>query len=143
MGDFASSPRQGRDHQQCLPSGAKTILQQILVKPTSIPSLDLRSESDELAYEWFFTQKAKDRVSSLLQKAGLDEFAVEAEAFRMMIDDIEKVDRALALAEARRDKSFRMIADCKESFSARIRQSAERVLAADTAPSLEYMSPES
>ena len=90
-----------------------------------------------------FTQESKDRVSSLLEEAGLDEFAVEAEAFRMMIDDIEKVDRALALAEVRRDKSLRMIAECKESLSARIRQSAERVLAADSAPSLEYMSPES
>jgi hypothetical protein len=121
----------------------KTILQQILVKPTSLPSLDLRSASDELAYEWFFTQKTKDRVSSLLQKAGLDEFAVEAEAFRMVIDDIEKVDRALAVAEVRRDKSLRMIAECKESLSARIQQSAERVLAADNVPSLEYVSPES
>ena len=61
----------------------------------------------------------------------------------MTIDDIEKVDRALAFAEARRDKSLRMIAECKESLSARIQQSAERVLAADNAPSLEYISPES
>jgi hypothetical protein len=121
----------------------KQILQQIQFEPTSLPSPTLRAASDRLAYDWLFSQESKDRVSSLLQEAGLDEFAVEAEAFRMTIDDIEKVDRALAFAEARRDKSLRMIAECKESLSARIQQSAERVLAADNAPSLEYISPES
>jgi hypothetical protein len=121
----------------------REILYQIQFDPTSLAAPVLRAASDGLAYNWLFSQKSKDRVSSLLQKAGLDEFAVEAEAFRTMIDDIEKVDRALAIAEARRDKSLRMIVECKESFSARIRQSAERVLAADSAPSLEYMSPES
>jgi hypothetical protein len=120
----------------------KTILRQIQFKTSSVLPPAAISAPDDLAYDWLFTQESKDRVSSLLQEAGLDEFAVEAEAFRVMIDDIEKVDRALAVAEVRRDNALRMIAECKETLSARIQQSAERVLAADNAPSLQYVLPE-
>jgi hypothetical protein len=109
------APHQGRDHQQCLPSGAEDYS---VANPVH-PFLALRAGTDGLDYDWLFSRESKDRVSSLLQGAGLNEFAVEAEAFRMMIDDIEKVDRALAFAEARRDKSIRTIAECKQGLSAR------------------------
>jgi hypothetical protein len=118
----------------------KNILQQILFRTAPGLPLQVRGTAERLARDWFLTEKA-NRVLGLLQKAGFDESSVEAEAFRLRIDDIEKLDRLLTLAEARRDKTLRMIAECSEGLAMRLQQSAERVLTLDNVPSLEYQRP--
>ena len=96
----------------------------------------------QLAYDCLYDQEAKDRVSALLKEAGFDEWAVEAEAFRSRLDDVEKIDRLLASAEARREKGLRNIALYQERFARKVRQSSDRVLDADDVPSIANAGPE-
>ena len=115
------------------------ILRPILLPPgaaydTYILETDLTAR--KLAYDWFFSQESKDRVSALLEEAELDMGAAEAEALRLSLDHIERVDRLLTAAEASRDKALRSIAWCRESFTNKLQQSSERILAAEQVPSI-------
>jgi hypothetical protein len=108
-----------------------------LVRPILVGSgnaamvLETESAASKLADDWFYSQEARDRISSLLEEAGRDMQAVEAEALRIRLDDIERVDRLLTVAEARREKAFRFIAWYSEGFAKTLQQSSERMLAAD------------
>ena len=110
----------------------KSILLQIRFKPGSSETL----AADKLAHEWYYSQKAKQDIAALLKEAGRDESAVEAEAFRLRLSEIEKMDRLLASVEARRDKTLRGIGQYRESFARKLQQSTASVVAADAAPSM-------
>jgi hypothetical protein len=112
----------------------ENILRPFLRGPDGISMANLAAQG--LASEWFFTQTAKDRVSALLKQAELDERAVEAEALRLRLSEIEKIDRLIASAEARRDKALRTVALYKEGFSKKLLQSSDRLLDADGVPSI-------
>jgi hypothetical protein len=90
----------------------------------------------KLAYDWSFSQESKDCVSALLEEAELDMRAVEADALRLSLDDIERVDRLLTAAEARRDKVLRSIAWYRECFAKKLQKSSERILATEEVPSI-------
>src|ERR1700738_3825350 len=81
-------------------------------------------------------KKAKTQVATLLRKFGLDEAAVEAEAFRLRAEDLERFDRMLALAEVRRDKALRSIADFRQSMAEQIKHTTDRILENDEVPRL-------
>ena len=82
-----------------------SILRQILFPPGTA-SADTVLAPDRLAYEWLTSQETKERVSGLLQEAGLDDSSVEAEAFRLSLPDTENIDRLLASAEPAARKPF-------------------------------------
>jgi hypothetical protein len=84
--------------------------------------------ADDLARDWFENKKAKSEVAALLRKFGLDEAAIEAEAFRSRADDLERLERMLALAEVRRDRALRSVADFRESLAEQIEQRTDRIL---------------
>jgi hypothetical protein len=93
-------------------------------------------EARRLADDWFYGREGKDEALALLKKAGLDMAAVEAEAFRLGLEDIERVDRLLTAASVSRDKTLRAMAWYRESFVKKLQQSSERILAAEQAPSI-------
>jgi hypothetical protein len=84
-----------------------------------------------LAFQWFWMQAAKDKVSALLKEVDLDERVIEAEALRSRLSEIEKLDRLIASAEARRDDAFRTVACYKQEFSEKLQQNSNRILDAD------------
>jgi hypothetical protein len=92
--------------------------------------------SEDLAHGWFNDEKVKAKVTTMLQKFGLDEGAIEAEAVRMRAEDLERLDRMLTFAEARRDKTLRGIADYRQVFSGRLQLAANRFLDAEEVPKL-------
>lgn len=106
-----------------------------------IPSQSKQFE--DLAHGWFDNEKSKAQVASLLLKFGLDESAIEAEAFRRCVEDIERLDRMLTFAEARRDRALRGIADYRQSFSRRVQQATNRILDAEEVPQLAPLGKES
>jgi hypothetical protein len=115
------------------------ILRQILLPPGPLArALDTWLASENLAYDWLFTHndEIKRQVLSLLQEAGLDESAIEAEAYRLVADDLAKADKMLKAAQDRRDKNLRMIARLRKSLAQRLRWNSDRVLAADEVPSI-------
>jgi hypothetical protein len=109
-----------------LPAGADYL--------THIGEANLRAR--KLANDWFYGREGKDEALAVLKKADLDMAAVEAEAFRLRLEDIERVDRLLTAAGVSRDKALRAMAWYRESFVKKLQQSSERILAAEQAPSV-------
>jgi hypothetical protein len=89
-----------------------------------------------LISDWFKDPMAKGVVSEILAEYHLDESAIEAEAFRQCAKDLEWFDRSLALAEVRRDKALRCIADYRQNLANQLQQAASRILADDDVPRL-------
>jgi hypothetical protein len=89
-----------------------------------------------LAYHWLSDPEVQERVSGLLQEAGLDESAIEARAYKLVADNLEQVERMLSAADAGREKALRSIAKYRKGFSDRLRQASARVLATDEVPSI-------
>jgi hypothetical protein len=116
----------------------QNILRQILFKPEFIQKLDYELEADTLAYDWFHSQKAKTQVAKLLRQFQLDECAIEAEAFRLMSSDIDRLDRMMTVAEVRRDKALHCIAEYRDSLARRLRQSSERILEVEDVRQIEH-----
>jgi len=71
-----------------------------------------------------------------LRKAGLDESAIEAQAFCLVADDLEKARLMVNSAEDGRDKALRSIDKHRKNFAKRLRRASDRVLAADQVPSM-------
>lgn len=72
----------------------------------------------------------------LLHKFQLDETAIEAEAFRLRAEDLECLNRNLALEMARRDKVIFMLAEYRHTLAKLLLQASDRILGKTTRPSL-------
>ncbi|MBR0801134.1 hypothetical protein JQ615_37850 [Bradyrhizobium jicamae] len=92
--------------------------------------------ADQLAYDWFFSEEGKERVSGMLEEAGLDWSAIEAEAYTLALDDIERIDRNLTLLEARREKYLCFIAELRGELGVGLRKSSDRTLNKERGPAL-------
>jgi hypothetical protein len=69
-----------------------------------------------------------------LKEAGLDESAIEAKAYTLVADDLEKANRMLESAREGRDRALRSIAKYRKSLAAQLRRNSDRVLGADQVP---------
>jgi len=92
------------------------------------PEYFVSPEAKTLAKDWFTNQAAKKRVTELLRKFGLDESAVEAQAFRRSAPDLAMLDRMIASSESRRSKALRNIAECALIFAQRLGASSDRII---------------
>ena len=66
-------------------------------------------------------------LSKILKKAELTMDEVMAETFAQEIDFLERLDRMLASAEARRNNALREIDRHREALGARVRQAIDEV----------------
>jgi hypothetical protein len=85
-------------------------------------------EASRLAHEWFTDPNAKKEVAEVLRSFDLDETAIEGEAIRKSTDDLERIDRMMTSAEARRDKALVCIAQYRGDFGALLRDSSSRLV---------------
>ena len=88
----------------------------------------MSTEAENLAKQWFTDKAGKKQVSELLGQFQLDESAIEAEAIRRSAADLEKIDRMLASLESRRNRVLRHIAEYREVFARRLRESSDRII---------------
>ena len=70
-------------------------------------------------------QDAVAQVDALLASAGLTIDAVMAQTLRVRIDEIERIDRMIAAAEARRNTALHEIARHRAHFAATLRRAAQ------------------
>lgn len=112
------------------------ILEQLLCRPDFDHSYDHEHAAEDIARSWFDNKKAQAKVAKLLRKFQMDEAAIEAEAFRLCADDLERLDRMLTAIEYRRDKALRCIADYRQILSKQLQQAANRILDNDEVPRL-------
>ena len=72
------------------------------------PLLKDSSQAQRLAFAWHAHNiKARKRVERLLKKAGHSMDAALAQTLSQKLDDVERIDRLLASAEARRHQALR------------------------------------
>jgi hypothetical protein len=84
---------------------------------------------EDLAWEWLANDSdAQAKVSELLVQHQFDETAVEAEAFRMRAEDLEKLDYMLSRAEHRREKLIAGIAAFRQGLGKLVRQVSDQLL---------------
>jgi hypothetical protein len=107
------------------------VLSRILFPP-SPHGLELSyPQASTLAYDSMFYPEYRDRALALLQEAGLDETAIEAEAYRLAADDLERVGRMLKAAEDGRERALRSIRKYRKNFADQIRRASDRAPVAD------------
>jgi hypothetical protein len=82
----------------------------------------------DIAHRWFINKKVKKYGARLLRQCGLDESAIEVEAFRKSADKIELIDKLLASAESRRNKIVREIAAYRNGLAQQLEKSANRII---------------
>jgi hypothetical protein len=96
--------------------------------PYDLSELGAEPKDDKLAREWFTDPSAKKEVAEVLGSFQLDEAAIEGEAIRKSADDLERIDRLMSSAEARRDKALVCIAQYRGDFGALLRDSSNRLV---------------
>ena len=112
------------------------VLMQLLCDDDYDQPYDKALDAKDLACSWFDSKKAQARVAKLLRKFQMDEAAIEAEAFRLCSEDLERLDRMLTALEFRRDRALRFIAEYRQILSRQLQRAANRILENDEVPRL-------
>jgi hypothetical protein len=119
------------------PAALSTILLQLLAKINFLHDDSIKAK--KLTQAWFENSADKVEVQKLLAQFGLDESAIDAEAYRAVFAELQELNKMLALAETRFSKTLRSIADYRKSFAVRAESSAARILANNDGPGPEPM----
>jgi hypothetical protein len=78
-------------------------------------------------------------VRELLEKFGLDESVIEAEAMRWVAQDLEKLDRMEASLETRFQKTDRAMAEYRRAFADQARIASNGIIEAEAAPVIDLL----
>jgi hypothetical protein len=84
--------------------------------------------AQELAAGWYKREeKAVEEVEKILRKADLSMDVVSAVALRRSLDDVERIERMIISAEARRNAALREVARHRAAFAEDLRRSSRNV----------------
>jgi hypothetical protein len=106
------------------------LLARLLRKPTDIfpMSRERQLDIDTMMRQWMFEEPEKKNVLSFLESFRLDESAIEAQAIRHCLSELEVLDRILTSLESRRNKALGFVTAYRESLARRLRESSDRPL---------------
>jgi hypothetical protein len=85
-------------------------------------------KADLLADRFFTDPAAKKEVLQILNRYQLQESAIEAEALRDCLKDLECLDKMEALLEMRRNRTLRTLRESRDTLAQRAKESSERIL---------------
>ena len=119
MGNPAVAPGQDPDCQ----NGTKSALRSLLILAIGVGDF---AYNDYLIERWFTNKAVKKTVLAALGKFGLDESAIDAEAYRESTEQLEPLDMRLAELEARRDKILRRIEDHRAGLATRVQTNSDQ-----------------
>jgi len=118
-------------------AGLENLLKQ-LIRNQHITLKDENYEkAEQLALDYFKCKVKKKEVLELLGEFGLDARAIDAEAFKLCLADLGKLDTMLISSEKRWNKTLRLIAEYRKDLALILRRSADRILDAADSPDLE------
>jgi hypothetical protein len=80
--------------------------------------------AEELARRWFTDDQAKADVAALLARLGMDEVALEAEAYRLRAKETEGLDLMITAKAKSREDALRIIGKLRKNLGDRLRQSS-------------------
>jgi hypothetical protein len=111
------------------PQALKRVLEQLMFVSNILERVANEIEAARLAQGWIENDEAdRKQVAEMLRQFHLDESAFEAEAMRLIADQLEYLDRALVTARSRLDKALRLIMDYRESLAIRLRHQTDHIL---------------
>jgi len=83
---------------------------------------------EPLADDWFRgIQRAKQEVDRVLKEAGISFDVVIAEGLATRLDQVERIDRMIASAEARRNAVLREISRHRDAVAARLTRASQTI----------------
>jgi hypothetical protein len=115
----------------------QTVLSQVLRTVEDWELFELEDGAARIARKWFSDPDSKQKVAELLRQFELDETAIEAEAIRSSAEDIDRIDRLLTSAEARRDRALVCVARYRGDLGALLRETSTRMIEANKVLQLE------
>jgi hypothetical protein len=95
--------------------------------------------AEALAGDWFTDKEAKKQVAEILRRFHLNESAIEAEAIKSLVPELDILDRMSMSLEGRRNRAIRGIAEYRESFAKKVREGSDRIIEGDPAIRLENL----
>ena len=116
----------------------ENLLKQLLLQENFETPLKREYAAKHLARHYFDDRQVRAEVAALLRGVQLTEAAIEAEAFRLRAEDLERIDRMLALAMARRDKTLCSIAEFRHALAKLLHQASDRIIEHDSDRTIEY-----
>jgi hypothetical protein len=95
--------------------------------------LGSQAEEKGLAADWYSRPEERAEVIRRLKERNLDELAIEAEAIRLRLEELQVLERLIAGLEARRDKALFKISDFREFFASKLCRASQNVLTSQMA----------
>ena len=117
----------------------QSILTQILYRDYHL--FDLGTPLDpimETAKNYFCDPQAKATILATLRRFGLDHNAIEAEASRLVLSEIEKYDKMVSRAERQRHKILKQVAQYRKDLAFQFREVTDRIIARAGQPVVDH-----
>jgi hypothetical protein len=87
-----------------------------------------RSQAETLAEGWAARKSdVVEEVNKILTSAGLTTDSILAQTFSLKMDDIERIEHMMALAEARRNATLREIDRHRQTLGQKLRRAAQQL----------------
>ena len=87
-----------------------------------------RSQAETLAEGWAArTSDVVEEVNKILTSAGLTTDSILAQTFSLKVNDIERLEHMMALAEARRNATLREIDRHRQTLGQKLRRAAQQL----------------
>jgi hypothetical protein len=115
----------------------ENLLKQLIRDQHFMLKTENAEKAEQLALDYFTCNAGKKEVLEMLSQFGLDARAIDAEAFRLCLPDLETLDKSLISSEKRLNKTIRLIAVYRKDLARLIRRSADWILDTTESPELE------
>ena len=115
----------------------ENLLKQLIRDQQLLAFLDNEAKAEQLAFDYFRSKAKKKEALEILSQFGLDERAIDAEAFRSCLPDLGTLDKMLISSEKRWNKTIRLVAEYRKDLARHLCRSADRVLEEAESPDLE------
>jgi hypothetical protein len=87
-----------------------------------------RQQGREIADRWSASDEGPSEVSKLSLEHGFDEFELEMSVFEECQDQIEGIDRSLAMLENRWMAAIRFLGEYRETFARKVRAVSDKLI---------------
>jgi hypothetical protein len=113
--------------QRCRTSTINIAYRKALAKLLS-EELDVEEfQADSLSNGWFRSKEGREAVLVVLRRFRLDETSLEAEAMRLVQDDLQALDDQIHFAESRRNKILKTIEKVQSVHGRRARAISDQI----------------
>jgi len=131
-------------HKTCMiqnnfPAALQSILIQLLHRDHHVFRLSTPNDPIlDTAKNYFCDPKAKAKILETLRRFGLDHQAIEAEASRLVLSEVEKYDKMISNAERQRHKTLKQLAQIRKDLVPLFREVTDRIVAKAGKPVVDH-----